>query len=223
MRSPIVSRVVALPGVEIPGHVYSGLGNEQHPMRVMTRRAAGLDFGDWDATAISDVTDLFDALAPEWHTRISSQSTEVVADALNRGLSELGGGRGLAVEAGAGIGTYSQLLSLRFRTVLSLDLSFEMIAKSSAESSCRIVGDASRVPVRDDTTDALVLINAFVFPNEAKRLLKVGGTIVWINSSGSQTPIHLSTEDLVKSLPFPVSGVESTAGAGSWCVLVRDA
>ena len=61
VRFPIVSSVVALPGVEIPGHVPSRLGYEQHPMRVMTRRVAGLDTGDWDATAISDVTDVFDA------------------------------------------------------------------------------------------------------------------------------------------------------------------
>jgi hypothetical protein len=114
------------------------------------------------------------------------------------------------------------MLSSRFRSVLSLDLSFEMIARSPAPLAHRIVADASRLPVGDETADGLVLINAFVFPEEVKRVLRDGGTIVWVNSSGDQTPIHLSTEDLVSALPFQVHGVESTAGAGSWCVLVRD-
>ena len=30
-----------LPAIEIPGHTSSGLGSDTHPMRVMTRRAAG--------------------------------------------------------------------------------------------------------------------------------------------------------------------------------------
>ncbi len=190
-------------------------------MRLMTRRAAGLDPGEWDASTQEEVTGVFDALAPEWHTRTSSQRTEVVADALRRGLDGVGAERGLAIEAGAGIGTYSAMLNTRFRSVLSLDLSFEMIARSSAPLAHRIVADASRLPVGDETADGLVLINAFVFPEEVKRVLRRGGTIVWVNSSGDQTPIHLSTEDLVRALPFPVRGVESRAGAGSWCVLIR--
>ena len=155
-------------------------------MRLMTRRAAGLDPGEWDASALEEVTNVFDALAPEWHTRTSSERTEVVADALRRGLDEVGRERGLAIEAGAGIGTYSTMLSSRFRSVLSLDLSFEMIARSSAPLAHRIVADASRLPVGDETADGLILINAFVFPEEVKRVLRRGGTIVWVNSSGDQ-------------------------------------
>ena len=53
-------------------------------MRTMTRRAAGLDTVGWDDVAKGVVTDVFDELAPEWHTRTSSQRMEVVADALRR-------------------------------------------------------------------------------------------------------------------------------------------
>jgi hypothetical protein len=45
--------------------------------------------------------------------------------------------------------------------------------------------------------------------------------LIWVNSSGEQTPIHLTTEEVVVALPFAVSGVESRAGAGTWCVLRR--
>jgi len=188
----------------------------------MTRRAAGLEPGGWDKSALVDVSNVFDVLAPEWHTRTSPQRTEVVVDALRRGLEEVGEQGDLAFEIGAGIGTYSALLSHSYRTVLSVDLSWEMIVRAPDGPAHRIVADASALPVQSDTADGVFLINAFVFPEEVSRVLKDGGVIVWVNSSGDQTPIHLSTDDLVKALPFPVRGVESTAGAGSWCVLVRD-
>ena len=217
----VAAMVESLPPIEIPGHVSSGLGNEHHPMRIMTRRAAGLDSGGWDQTAIDETSELFDTLAPEWHTRTSPQRTEVVRDALRRGHDPIPGGRNLLVEVGAGIGTYSGLLAKRYQAVLALDLSFEMIRKAPPNPAHQIVADASRLPIEDGSADALILINAFFFPSEVSRVLRVGGRIVWVNSSGEQTPIHLSTEDLVKSTPFPVHGVQSRAGAGTWCVLVR--
>jgi ubiquinone/menaquinone biosynthesis C-methylase UbiE len=178
--------------------------------------------GEWDASAKEAVTGVFDSLAPDWHTRSSPESKRVVTDALERGLDVAGGTRVLAIEAGAGVGTYTNLLGSRFGSVLSLDLSFEMIVRSMAESPHRLVADANRLPVADHAADGVVLINAFVFPEEVRRVLKIGGHIVWINSSGDQTPIHLSTDDLVRALPFSVSGVESKAGAGTWSVLVRE-
>jgi len=187
----------------------------------MTRRAAGLDTVGWDDAAKEVVTVVFDELASEWHTHTSSQRAEVVADALRRGLDEMGGERGLAIEAGAGVGAYTCFLEERFPSVLSLDLSFEMIVRSPAVKAHRIVADASRLPVENRSVDSVVLINSFVFPEEVNRVLKNDGTIVWINSSGDETPIHLSTVDLVKSLPFQVRGVESRAGEGTWCVLER--
>lgn len=190
-------------------------------MRLMTRRAAGLDSGDWDLDAKEAVIDVFDTLAPEWHTRTSRKRTEVVVDAFTRGLDAIGGGWNLAIEVGARVSAYTDLLSQRFGAVLSLDLSFEMIARSRARAAYRLVADASQLPVHDGSADCVALINAFVFPEEVKRILKGGGTIVRVNSSGEQTPIHLPTNDLVKALPFRVRGVESRAGAGTWCVLVR--
>lgn len=44
---------------------------------------------------------------------------------------------------------------------------------------------------------------------------------MWVNSSGEQTPIHLTSAEVVAALPFEVTGVESRAGAGTWCVLRR--
>ena len=61
----------------------------------------------------------------------------------------------------------------------------------------------------------------FLFPGEIARVLRPGGILLWVNVSGPDTPIHLSTDEVVAALPFEVEGVESTAGAGTWCALRR--
>lgn len=210
--------IETLASVPISGHVPSGLGNEAHPMRVMTRLVAGLDPGEWDVEARQEVSALFDDLADEWHSRTSPERTAVVADALERGLIR----RGLdtAVEVGSGIGTYSALLGGHFHTVVSVDLSLRMLLHADP-ATLRVQADGGLLPLRDRSVDGVVLINAFAFPDEIDRVLRPGGSLIWVNSSGEETPIHLSTSDLVDSLPFEVHGVESRAGAGTWAVLTR--
>ena len=204
--------------VEIPGHRASGLGSDEHPMRIMTRRAAGLAPGGWDAEARSRVENVFDELSGEWHTRTSPQRTAVVVDALDRG--GVAGGR-LAVEVGSGIGNYSVLLAERFRTVAAVDLSLGMLRLAPAGPATRIQADAAELPVRTGCADAVVLINALLFPAEVDRVLAPDGSVTWVNSSGDQTPIHLRTEEVAAVLPGEWRGVSSRAGQGSWCVLRR--
>lgn len=196
------------------------MGSPDHPMRIMTRRIAGLEPGTWDKESESLVSGLFDELAPEWHTRTSRERTAVVEDALIRGLDPLLGRDGIAVEVGSGIGTYSGLLANRFRTVVSVELSWGMLSRAAVESF-RVQADGGRLPIADGAADSVVLINAFLFPTEVARVLAVGGVLVWVNSSGEETPIHLSVSDVESVLPFPVAGVQSRAGSGLWCALVR--
>lgn len=186
----------------------------------MTRRIAGLEPGGWDTEAAAAVASLFDELAAEWHTRTSPGRTEIVRDALWRGLEPQLVSNDLCVEVGSGIGSYSTLLGEHFAEVLSVELSWGMLRRAPAHTR-RIRGDGGRLPLRDRSTDAVVLINAFLFPDEVDRVLTAGGVLVWVNSSGEQTPIHLSTAEVESALPFPVDGVESRAGAGTWCVLRR--
>ncbi len=186
----------------------------------MTRRIAGLEPGSWDRESEVLVTRTFDALAPEWHTRTSPERTAIVDDALSRGLDPLLGESRLGVEVGSGIGTYTPLLESRFDVLLAVELSAQMLARAP-EAGCRVRADGGRLPVRDGAADAVVLINAFLFPDEVARVLRIGGVLLWVNSSGDQTPIYLSTADVGSALPFPVRGVESRAGAGTWCAVVR--
>lgn len=212
--------IESLPPVPIVGHETSGAGSPQHPMRVMTRRIAGLNPGGWDGDAERLVTETFDLLAPEWHTRTSPQRTAVVEDALTRGLDPLLRDRSLALEVGSGIGTYSALLESRFGRVLSVELSWEMLARAG-DVTFRVRADGGHLPVADGAVSAIVLINAFLFPSEVERVLGPSGVLLWVNSSGKDTPIHLTTDEVVSVLSFPVEGVESRAGAGTWAALRR--
>ena len=189
-------------------------------MRIATRRAAGIDLGGWTRDLRDQVAHFFDDLAQEWHTRVSPERTALVEDALTRGLRR-GTPAGLAIEVGSGIGTYSPLLASRFSGVLAVDLSFEMLRRAPQTPAYRVQADGSRLPVGDASAAAVVLINAFLFPAEVARVLSSNGVIVWVNSSGEQTPIYLPIDELVATLQGQWSGVASRAGEGIWCVLQR--
>lgn len=190
-------------------------------MRVVTRRAAGLDPGGWTPETRQTVSGVFDSLAAEWHTRVSPERTAVVVDALERGVGGAPGG--LVVEVGSGIGTYSPLLAERFDAVLAVDLALEMLLRAPVGAGVRVQADAAALPVADGEASAVVLINAFLFPAEVDRVLVPHGLVVWVNSSGEETPIHLQPAEVAAVLPGSWDGVSSRAGYGLWCVLRRSA
>jgi SAM-dependent methyltransferase len=215
-------RLTALPPTAIEGHTPGGIGSPDHPMRIMTRRAAGLHPGGWDDDARAEVVAYFDALAPDWQaTRTSPARTQVVADVLERGLpTDLEPG-GVCVELGSGTGAYTPLLARRWRHVLATEVSLEMSIRAPADVGHRLLADGSRLPLRGGGADAVVLVNCFLFPAEVDRVLAPDGVVVWVNSSGGQTPIHLPADDVVTALPGEWTGVHSEAGIATWCVLQR--
>ena len=190
-------------------------------MRIATRRAAGLGADGWTDELRHQVEGYFDALASEWYTRTSPQRTAVVMDALLRGLGPIDSSVGIAVEVGSGIGTYSNLLAERFAKVVAVDLSLAMLKLAPSGPAHRVQADGAKLPIGDSTAAAIVLINAFLFPAEVERVLSPEGALVWVNSSGEQTPIYLSVDDLVAGLPGEWAGTWSRAGEGQWCVLRR--
>ncbi len=222
MRGPSTALTI-LPPLAIDGHTSSGHGHPDHPMRRATRRAAGLDPGGWTKDLQREVVALFDGMAAEWHTRSSPERLAVVMDALDRGLGRTNPATGLAVEVGSGTGHYSGALARRFRRVVAVDVSLEMLRLAPAGPGHRVLADAATLPLADRTAAAVVLINAFLFPAEVDRVLAPDGVLVWVNSSGEQTPIYLPPDDLLKALPGPWTGTTSRAGAGMWTVLRRAA
>ncbi len=212
-----------LPAVAIAGHEASGHGRDDHPMRIMTRRAAGLLPPPWGAQARLEVATYFDAMADEWHTRTSPERDAVVADALDRGLpADLGRGD-VCLELGSGIGAYTPLLVGRWRRVLAVEVAMEMLLRAPADVGHRLLTDGARLPLRDGAASAVVLVNCFLFPAEVDRVLGPDGVVVWVNSSGSQTPIHLRGDEVLAALPGSWVGVTSGAGEGLWTVLQRGA
>ena len=191
-------------------------------MRVATRRAAGIDSQGWTDELRHDVERYFDNLAGEWHTKISPERTAVVEDALARGVAEIPSSGDLAVEVGSGIGTYSALLASRFARVLAIDLSLAMLRLAPTEPAHRVRADGAVLPLRDASASAVVLINAFLFPDEVDRVLAPEGLLVWVNSSGVQTPIYLPVDELAARLPGAWHGIASRAGECTWCVLQRE-
>lgn len=187
-----------------------------HPMRKVTRQVAFEPTG-WTPERAAKVTGLFDALAPEWHTRETEGRMEPLVDALERGC--VAGGVCLEVGSGTGFGTL--YLAGRFDVILALDIAMEMLTRAPANLGHRVRADGARLPLREASADALVLVNALLFPAEASRVLAPEGAVVWVNSLGDQTPIHLTAHDVAEALPGTWEGVESEAGWGTWCVLRR--
>lgn len=218
--------VERLQHLEIPGHQPSTDAGREHPMRVVTRRAAGLDPGGWDDEVRSRVSEVFDSLAGEWHTLDTPARRTVVRDALSRGLAAVplrvpGDRPTVGLELGSGTGVFSETVAGGVDLPVAIDLSAEMLRTSPEGPARRVRADASTLPLRNASADLVVAINMFLFPNEVARILRPGGVLVWVNVSGPMTPIHLSTTEVVDALPFDVGGVEATAGAGTWCVLRR--
>jgi SAM-dependent methyltransferase len=208
-----------LPPIAIGGHHASGIGSPDHPMRIVTRQAAGLDDGDWTSATRERVNTYFDGLAAEWHTRSSPERAAIVADALDRGGPFTATAR--AVEVGSGIGAYTPMLAQRFGAVASVELSWEMLLRTPPTPGLRVRADATRLPVPDRSFDAVVLINMFLFPDEVDRVLAGDGAVVWVNSSGATTPIHLPPHEVEGALPGDWDCVTARAGDGEWCVLRR--
>lgn len=190
---------------------------EDHPMRRVTQYLAR-NTGQWEPEQARQVAALFDELASGWHTRDSPQRFDVVADAFARGGPIPAG---TWVELGSGTGLFSRWLAARCARLVAVDPAGEMLALAPADVGYRVRADGARVPVAGGSVDALVLINAFLFPEEARRLLRPEGAVVWVNTSGPGTPIYLPAEEVVAALGPDWDAVAAEAGWGTWAVARR--
>ena len=203
---------------QLPRHIEerpkSGIGGPDHPIRAVTR-AIAFEAGGWTPERATKVAELFDALAESWHERERPGRLEPLADALARADIPR---QGLCVEIGSGTGYATPRLDGHFDRVLAVDLSMQMLVRASAEFGSRLRGDGARLPLRDGAADAIVLMNAFLFPSEVERVLAPGGALVWVCSSGDETPIYLSAGEVDEALGVDWDGVASEAGGGTWSV-----
>ena len=189
-----------------------------HPIRKITRiMAFG---GTWTDHNAESMSNLFDGMAAEWSERhVDPTKRAPVEDALDRGKVPLDGSW---LELGAGTGAGARVLAGRVASLVSTDLSMGMLSFAPAELAPRVQADATRLPFADKTFDALLMINMILFPHEVDRVLRPAGTVVWVNTLGDQTPIHLPAADVLDALPGAWSGRTARAGTGFWLTAHRD-
>lgn len=206
--------------VELPAHPSyrspDPFAGPDHPMRTLTRAIA---FGErWTADDANRVGAVFDGLAESWSSDdINPIKAEPVLDAIDRGKPPLDG---TWLELGSGTGDGARLLHGRAGQHVCVDLSAQMLAHAPALAP-KVRADSARLPFGDDTADVVLLINMLLFPDEVDRVLRPGGRVVWVNTVGDQTPIHLPPADVAGALPGDWTGVASHAGRGLWAVLRR--
>jgi hypothetical protein len=189
-------------------------------MREVTLQVA-FDPAGWTPARAARVAQLFDGLAPEWHTRMTPGRAEALTDALDRGGPfDATTTTRPCLELGSGVGLFTDVVTRRFGRdeVVAVDLSYEMLRRAPAELAPRVQADAASLPFADGTFATAVLVNMLLFPHEIARVAR---TVVWVNTVGDATPIHLSADEVERALPGEWDGVHAEAGWGTWAVLRR--
>ncbi len=194
-----------------------GLAGPDHPMRQVTRQVA-FENG-WSPGRAAKVADLFDSMAAGWTADHSGEvRVAPLRDALRRGQLDPGG---CWLELGSGTGVGTVELAPVVDRLVAVDLSAGMLANAPAVAP-RVRADASVLPFPDGAFDVAVLINMLLFPAELCRVLSPGGKLLWINTLGDRTPIHLPPDDVIAALPGDDwRGVTARAGSGFWAVFDR--
>jgi len=185
-------------------------------MRRLTRaKAFGEEWSDADAARVIEV---FDGMAAAWSEQhVDPTKAAPVEDAIVRGEVPVDGAW---LEVGSGTGAGARALAPKVGSLVCTDLSEQMLIHAP-DLAPRIRADASQLPFANDRFDAILLINMLLFPAEVDRLLRADGVVVWVNTLGDQTPIHLPPADVLEALPGPWSGITARAGTGFWLTARR--
>jgi len=170
-----------------------------HPIRKLTRKIA---FGEpWTPAHAERMSTLFDEMAPEWSERHVDPTKAAPV-----------------IESGTGAG--ARVLADRVGSLVCTDLSAGMLSYAP-DLAPRAQSDASALPFDADAFDAVLLINMILFPTEIDRVLRPGGAVLWVNTLGDQTPIHLPATDVLEALPGEWTGTTAHAGTGFWLAARR--
>ncbi|MFI9039822.1 class I SAM-dependent methyltransferase [Streptomyces sp. NPDC053726] len=129
--------------------------------------------------------------------------------------------QGTCLEIGSGTGQFTCLLASVFATVISVDLSEEMLRQAAGRSPARVRADASALPVADASIAAVAAIDMLLFPTETARVLAPDGVLLWINQLGQDGPLYLPAEDVAVALPGHWMATEAEAGWGTWACMRR--
>ncbi|MBO0515651.1 class I SAM-dependent methyltransferase [Streptomyces beijiangensis] len=172
----------------------------------------------WTREAAGFLAGLFDQLASSWDTDQATGRDDPVRDALARGGPFP---HGTCLELGSGTGLFTPALATAFTTVISIDLSEQMLRQAAGRSPARVRADAGALPSADASVAVVAAIDMLLFPDEMARVLAPAGVLLWINQLGQDGPLYLPAEDVAAALPGRWTAVEAAAGWGSWAALRR--
>lgn len=190
-----------------------------HPMRKVTEQVAFDGASAWDEARAGKIAGLFNDMADGWTAgHVSDVRARPVVDALARGEVNTAGAW---LEVGSGTGAGAMALRGQVDNLVCCDLAAEMLANAPAELAPRVRTDAAKLPFADDQFDAVLMINMLLFPTEIDRILRADGRLVWINTLGDQTPIHLPANEVGAAMPGDWSGLTARSGSGFWATLSR--
>ena len=189
-----------------------------HPIRQLTRAVA---FGkEWEPEHAERMSTLFNELAPDWSAdHVDATKAAPVRDALDRGGLDLAGSW---LECGSGTGAGARVLEGQVGSLVCTDLTEGML-REAPDIAPLVQSDASALPFPTDSFDAVLLINMLLFPSEIDRVLRSNGSVLWVNTLGDQTPIHLPAADVLEALPGQWRGTTARAGTGFWLTATRQA
>ncbi len=208
MAENLLTQLDDAPGLVEP----EALAGPDHPMRAVTRQVA-FEQG-WSSGRARKIGELFDGLAPEWdESHRDDVRLAPLRDAISRG--DVGSGRWLELGAGTGAGT--RVFEEHVEHLTAVDLSAQMLLSGHGRSP-RMRADASQLPFVNDRFDGILMVNMLLFPEEVDRVLAPEGQIVWVNTLGERTPIHLPADDVLGALPGTWTGSWARAGSGLWLV-----
>ena len=184
----------------------------------MSRKAAFAE-DQWSADDANEILRRFGPEAADrWAKGSPSWYDSLLDDAFARGGPFDTEGPWLNV--GCGIGAEARYLADRVPRMVTVDLSKDML-RLAADLPQRVRADATRLPFAPGVFAGALLVNMFLFPRELDRMIAPGGHLVWINTNGNQTPIHLPAEDVARALPGEWAGQTARAGAGFWATFRR--
>jgi SAM-dependent methyltransferase len=168
----------------------------------------------------------FDRLAPVWDARRGNDSPPLEA-----ALARIQRAPNRVLDIGTGTGQGTRLLATRFpeADVVGVDLSPDMIDEARrllpSGLAARVryqVGDAASLPFDSATFDLVVLLNMIPFFDEVARLTAPGGTVLFVFSSGADTPIYTPPDKLRGRLaPFGFGEFQEIAAGEGTALLAR--
>ena len=170
----------------------------------------------------------FDGRATGWDTRTSAGSVEHL-EALAVAVTHVTPEPERILDVGTGTGVAALFLSREFprASVRGVDVSEEMVhaaqTKIGLDPDGRVafrVADAANLPFGDESFDLITHVNVPPFFKEIARVLRPGGHVIFVATSGPATPFYTPTSVLERGLRRrgiqPIASDE--AGTGTYIV-----